>query len=257
MTDSNITKVLDLLHVPLTVISQGAEAIVFKSNTHPYLSSTDEYIIKYRPPKLYRHPKIDTMITKNRTAGEVKFMNKLTKLDIPSPNLIGADFNNGIIFMEMLGQLLPNGMVSSLKNWFWYLEKELSPDDCLDEKVHQMCLKVGHLIARLHLNDMIHGDLTTSNILLHHSSPYLIDFGLSSYSGLAEDKAVDIYVFERAILSTHSVYSETYNKWFLEGYEEIHKSKQYAKSNGVKKLNDTLSRLADVRLRGRKRSMLG
>ena len=76
-----------------------------------------------------------------------------------------------------------------------------------------VCQKVGQLIGRLHLNDMIHGDLTSSNIILtevdtkknedtdaNNSSVYfepaLIDFGLSSFSGLAEDKAVDLYVLE-------------------------------------------------------------
>lgn len=245
-----------LPNIPLTMVSQGAEALVFKTTTHPYLPSQNPVIIKFRPPKPYRHPKIDASLTKNRTIGEAKFMYKLTKLGIRAPALILTDFNNGIIWMEFLGSELPNGEVSSLKNLLWYYEKTKTREECLSDDVKQLCVSVGALIAKLHLNDMIHGDLTSSNILLEGKEPVLIDFGLSSYSGMAEDKAVDLYVLERAILSTHSLFAEDYNKWLLEGYEETHKQKQYGK-NGTKKLVEVIRKLEDVRLRGRKRSMLG
>ena len=65
---------------------------------------------------------------------------------------------------------------------------------------------IGHSIGRMHAIEVIHGDLTTSNMLLRSSSPpsiVLIDFGLSYVSALVEDKAVDLYVLERALASTH------------------------------------------------------
>lgn len=128
-------------------------------------------------------------------------MYKLSKLGIACPALISCDLSNGIIWMENLGIDLPNGNVSSVKNWLWYLEREASESDCTGNRVKQVCFKVGQLIGRLHLADMIHGDLTTSNLILTGSEeswePALIDFGLSSFSGLAEDKAVDLYVLDR------------------------------------------------------------
>lgn len=262
MTDSIIAVAQKHLpNIPLTIVSQGAEALVFKTETHPYikkpyLSNQKQFIIKFRPPKPYRHPKIDASLTKNRTIGEAKFMYKLTKLGIKAPALILTDFNNGIIWMEFLGSELPNGDVSSFKNLLWYYEKTKTKEMCLGEDVRQLCISVGSLIAKLHMNDMIHGDLTSSNILLEDKEPVLIDFGLSSYSGMAEDKAVDLYVLERAILSTHSLFAEEYNMWLLQGYEETYNSKEYGKQ-GVKKLVEVMRKLEDVRLRGRKRSMLG
>eukprot|EP00126_Sphaerothecum_destruens_P010734 Sdes_comp20798_c0_seq4m17081 len=64
---------------------------------------------------------------------------------------------------------------------------------------------IGVLVAKLHRENIIHGDLTTSNMLLEGNSEniILIDFGLSYVSSLAEDKAVDLYVLERAFASTH------------------------------------------------------
>ncbi|CAH6721630.1 EKC/KEOPS complex subunit Bud32p [[Candida] jaroonii] len=234
----------------MDVVSQGAEAVVFVTTSHPYCSQpaveNDKYIIKYRPSKKYRHPKIDAQITKNRTVGEVRFMNKLEKLGINSPSVISADYVNGIIWMEFIGDGLPNGDISSVKNYLWYLEKNDDDDGCVSDEVQSMLVAVGRLIGELHANDMIHGDLTSSNILLNGKEPYLIDFGLSSISSLAEDKAVDIYVLERAIESTHSVFADSYNKWLLKGYVQ-----------GNKKSKEVLARLEEVRLRGRKRSMLG
>lgn len=250
-----------LTGIPLSVISQGAEALVFKTKVHPYLTSPslankEAFIIKYRPPKPYRHPKIDASITKNRTIGEVRFMSKLQKLGVNAPAVILADLDNGIIWMEYLGTELPNGDVSSFKNHLWYLERNKEPSFCTDDDVKLLCQEVGKLIGKLHLNDMIHGDLTSSNILLQDGQPLLIDFGLSSYSGMPEDKAVDLYVLERAIDSTHSVYAKQYNEWMLEGYEQIHMDKEYGKQ-GTKKFVEVSRKLDDVRLRGRKRSMLG
>lgn len=70
---------------------------------------------------------------------------------------------------------------------------------------------IGSELAKMHLADIIHGDLTTSNMMLRHPSStadsktqlVLIDFGLSYQSNLTEDKAVDLYVLERAFSSTH------------------------------------------------------
>lgn len=247
MTDAVVKTITALIPgVSMDVVSQGAEAVVFVTSNHPYCVqpalSNDKYIIKYRPSKKYRHPKIDAQITKNRTVGEVRFMNKLEKLGINSPSVILADYVNGIIWMEFIGDDLPNGAISSLKNYLWHVEKT---GDGVGDDVQHIMIQVGRLIGELHTNDMIHGDLTSSNILLQ-TDPYLIDFGLSSISSLAEDKAVDIYVLERAIESTHSVFAEKYNEWLLKGYQQ-----------GNKKWKEVLGRLEEVRMRGRKRSMLG
>ncbi|CAI5759710.1 unnamed protein product [Candida verbasci] len=251
MTESLISTLEDKIpNIKLNCISQGAEALVFESDTHPYYNDSKNCIIKYRPSKPYRHPKIDLQITKQRTIGEVKFMYKLCKLGIPCPNIITTDFPNGIIWMEFIGYKLENNEISSFKNWLWYLEKNGNDHDPLKKEVEFVCIKVGELIGKLHLNDMIHGDLTSSNmILVQDDVPHLIDFGLSSFSGLPEDKAVDLYVLERAIMSTHSVYAESYNRWLLKGYQQGYTNKS--------KYKEVIKRLEDVRLRGRKRSMLG
>jgi len=117
---------------------------------------------------------------------------------------------------------------------------------------------IGIEIAKMHLADIIHGDLTTSNMMLRHPSFYtsrdseiptelvLIDFGLSYQSSQVEDKAVDLYVLERAFSSTHPDSEPLFASVLT----------AYAKQLG-KEWPAISWRLDDVRLRGRKRSMVG
>ncbi|QPG77196.1 hypothetical protein FOA43_004603 [Brettanomyces nanus] len=253
---------------PLHLISQGAEALIFISDHHPYLPSdlkgldldnATKYIIKYRPPKPYRHPKLDRQITATRTSSEAKLLHKLFQLGVKAPKLVAMDAPNGLIWMEFLGYKLPNGNFSSLKNWLWILEEQSTKENliALDDNVKDCCTSIGRLIGILHLNGIVHGDLTSSNIVLTDEEthkPSLIDFGLSSYSGMPEDKAVDLYVLERALNSTHPVYAQKYTEWVLQGYHDVH---QEDGKKGFKKYTQTMERFKEVRMRGRKRTSNG
>lgn len=128
---------------------------------------------------------------------------------------------------------------------------------------------VAELVARLHDGGIVHGDLTTSNVLVEAraggadavpgaaasaaaatdtAAPrlVLIDFGLSSFSTLPEDRAVDLYVLERALSSAHPEAGARLFEAFLEAYRR--RSRNWC---------STLKKFADVRMRGRKRSMVG
>lgn len=254
-------------NIPLHLISQGAEAVVFTTSVHPYLpeDATSEnktnYIIKFRPPKKYRHPSIDKSLTKHRTLSESRILAKLYQIEgLHVPNIIACDTNNGCIWLEFLGEDLPSDAgFSNLKNFLWMFAKDGA--DPYDPLVLETLRKVGEQIGLLHWNDYCHGDLTSSNIVLVRDKtegnkwvPHLIDFGLGSTSNLVEDKGVDLYVLERAILSTHSSYSEIYNKCIIEGFSSIYERNGKL---GLKKLKEITKRFEEVRLRGRKRSMLG
>lgn len=99
----------------------------------------------------------------------------------------------------------------------------------------------------MHDGGLIHGDLTTSNMMLCDGSRHLvlIDFGLSALSGIPEDKAVDLYVLERAFNSLHADSADMFEA-IMAAYKQH--SKQWSA---------TWNKLADVRLRGRKRVMVG
>lgn len=91
------------------------------------------------------------------------------------------------------------------------------------QSVHEQSLKsIAHILRKMHAQHLIHGDLTTSNIMIRNRTPdaagdiqkedvVLVDWGLSSFSALIEDKAVDLYVLERAWISTHPTLEHAVN----------------------------------------------
>jgi len=124
-----------------------------------------------------------------------------------------------------------------------------------DEQLVELMRKVGNAVGGLHKAGIIHGDLTTSNLMLQKPKSgtagdldgeiVLIDFGLATQSVQDEDRAVDLYVLERAFGSTHPQAESL--------FQEVLRT--YAKSYSSGKV--VLKRLEEVRMRGRKKSMIG
>jgi len=118
-------------------------------------------------------------------------------------------------------------------------------------RLKALASEVGVACGKMHAAGIIHGDLTTSNILIDTSKSdkltlCLIDFGLSHVENSAEDKAVDLYVLERALTATFSNIP-----WF---FDILLGAYRKAYSNGGEEVYD---KLEEVRLRGRKRTMVG
>ncbi len=115
------------------------------------------------------------------------------------------------------------------------------------EAANAWAKEIGVAIGKMHDADVVHGDLTTSNIMIRDADEkaVLIDFGLSTVSTVLEDKAVDLYVLERAFISTHP------------GSEELVKSCLESYRFACRKGTPILNKLEIVRQRGRKRDMFG
>eukprot|EP00823_Brevimastigomonas_motovehiculus_P008537 TRINITY_DN784_c0_g2_i1.p1 TRINITY_DN784_c0_g2~~TRINITY_DN784_c0_g2_i1.p1 ORF type:complete len:360 (-),score=128.00 TRINITY_DN784_c0_g2_i1:1306-2385(-) len=89
-------------------------------------------------------------------------------------------------------------------------------------------------------------DSASSSTDASRFSLVMLDFGLSYTSHLIEDKAVDLYVLERAFLSTHPNSQNMFNQ-ILQAYA----------SSSDQKAQQVIAKLDAVRLRGRKRTMVG
>lgn len=130
--------------------------------------------------------------------------------------------------------------------------------EAAQEGLEGLMRRIGAAVGRLHASGVVHGDLTTSNMMLRPQAGeevktgglegeiVLIDFGLAVQTVQEEDRAVDLYVLERAFGSTHPREEGLFESCVLEGYRSAFK--------GAK---GTLRRLEDVRMRGRKKSMIG
>ncbi|KAL4234058.1 TP53 regulating kinase [Mactra antiquata] len=218
-------------------IKQGAEAKVYAENFYgrPCIS-------KERFSKGYRHPTLDKSLTLQRLKAEIRAMSKCRNLGIPVPTLYFVDTSTSTFYMEEI--------VNSQTVRDYIVSIQTSDPDGAMQKLSPLAEKIGKILSKMHCGKVIHGDLTTSNMLLRGDPSdldiVLIDFGLSFSEGLAEDKGVDLYVFERALLSTHPNTEELF-KVVIEAY----------KKENVKESADAISKLDEVRMRGRKRTMVG
>ena len=111
----------------------------------------------------------------------------------------------------------------------------------------EIATRIGEMIGKMHDVDIVHGDLTTSNIMVRENTreTVLIDFGLGAMQAINEDKAVDLYVLERAMLSTHP------------GCEKLIAAVLQAYRFACRQGTVILFKLEQVRLRGRKREAFG
>ncbi|XP_041978461.1 EKC/KEOPS complex subunit TP53RK [Aricia agestis] len=232
----------------LKLYKQGAEARLYEC---VYLGKPT--IIKERFQKKYRHPDLDTTITKERIKNEARSIVRCKAAGVRTPTLYLVDFDRRRIYMEHFTNSI------TVKDLLIYYKKAN-----IDESApNTVAKKIGETVRKIHDNNIIHGDLTTSNMLLIQNSPseasdhtkwlkydnlniILIDFGLSFIDSSTEDKGVDLYVLERAVISTHNDYPDLFNK-ILDSY----------KKSGKSNIKEVMSKFEDVRARGRKRTMVG
>jgi len=188
----------------------GAEANIYRQGN---------LILKERVKKQYRHEKIDMLIRKKTTRFESRLLEKASKI-IPVPKIINVDEKNMLISMEYIDG-------EKLRDCFDFVDKK------------EVCIKIGTQVAKLHDNNIIHGDLTTSNMIVKEGNIFFIDFGLGYISTRIEDKAVDLHLLKRALDSKHYKDAEKCFNLVLKGYQ---KSKDY---------NLIMDRFEKVEKRGR------
>ncbi|PKS07567.1 hypothetical protein jhhlp_006171 [Lomentospora prolificans] len=234
---------------PPTLITQGAEGRLYKTT---YLLPSIPCALKYRLPKPYRHPVLDQRLTRHRIVSEARILARCRREGISVPAVFAVDENSGCLTVEWIEG---EPVRASLNRW---LLQNLEADAGADSHVNGLMKRVGQAVGKLHQIGVVHGDLTTSNMMLREKNNsggdgsgvldgeiVLIDFGLASQSFQDEDRAVDLYVLERAFGSTHPR-AEVLFDVLLEGYKET-----------FKQANVAIKKLEEVRLRGRKRSMIG
>lgn len=173
------------------IIGTGAEAI---------LVHEDGKLIKKRIKKSYRIEILDEKLRKQRTKKESKLLEKASKL-IAVPKIIKTNEKTKEIDMEFLEG------------------KKLSENLDNLENAEEICIEIGKNIAKLHDADIIHGDLTTSNMILKDKKIYFIDFGLGFESKKIEDKAVDMHLIKQALEAKHFKHYERFFQAILEGYK--------------------------------------
>jgi TP53 regulating kinase-like protein len=183
------------------LIKKGAEASLYLEEWQGR-----KVIIKRRLPKFYRLPELDLRIRTRRTIHEPQLIHSAKEAGVPTPTIYMVDVSKATIIME-------------------YIEgtqvKQLLDDIDTKERL-LLCRTIGTMIGRLHVHGIIHGDLTTSNMIRNsHGKVILVDFGLSERSKELEALGVDLHLMQRALHSSHFKYAEESFTAVLEGYTRV------------------------------------
>ncbi len=185
----------------IRLLKKGAEASLFLTEWYER-----KVIIKVRVPKKYRPEELDEQIRNYRTIHEPQLIHEAKAAGVPTPLIYMVNVHHSSITMEYIeGQQIKQVLNSVSK-----IER------------HDLCVKIGEFIARLHKQGLIHGDLTTSNMILNPNGKiFFIDFGLGEKNIELEAKGVDLHLLKRALQSTHYQHWEECFQNVLCGYTSI------------------------------------
>jgi TP53 regulating kinase-like protein len=182
----------------LTLIAKGAEANLWLDQDWNGL----KVLVKKRGKKKYRHPELDAEIRRSRTIREASVIHRAKEAGVLTPLIYQVDVDEAAIVMEYVEGRKVRDIVADL-------DKE--------ERV-ALFRSIGESAGRLHGAGIIHGDLTTSNIIESSGRVVFIDFGLAEVSTETEKRGVDLNLMHRMLTSTHFTHIQELFSAFREGY---------------------------------------
>jgi len=205
----------------METIALGAESIIYKVRRWDR-----PLILKWRQTKPYLFRDIDSQLNRLRTGRECKMLTMARTLGVPTPAVYSVDLVNHTILMDYIEGTQFKQIVDTLSS----------------TRLSQLCHLFGRLIAFLHRGDIVHGDPTTSNLIVDDDFRlWMVDFGLSEMNATVEMKGVDLHLLRRALETTHWDLEDIMLKATLEGYTQTLEEDA----------NDILSRMNEIRERGR------
>jgi TP53 regulating kinase-like protein len=204
------------------LLKKGAEASLYLADWHGR-----KVVIKARLPKRYRPAELDAKIRGYRTAHEPQLMHEAKKAGVPTPAIFLVDMKNASITMEFV----EGKQVKQVLGGVSKKEKQ------------ELCARIGELIGKMHKHGVIHGDLTTSNMILSAEGKiFLVDFGLGEKNTELEARGVDLHLMKRALQSTH-------NQFAGECFEHVMRG--YCASVGAEDTKNVLEKIREIERRGR------
>jgi TP53 regulating kinase-like protein len=205
-----------------TLLKKGAEASLYLTEWHGR-----RVVVKARLPKRYRPDQLDLTIRSYRTVHEPHLMHEAKRAGVPTPTIFMVDVKNAAITMEFV----EGRQVKTLLDWLPKADR------------HRLCIKIGKLIGRLHAHSIVHGDLTTSNMILTAGGRiFLVDFGLGDKTAETEARGVDLHLMKRALQSTHYQFAEECFSAVLDGYAAV---------VGAESTERVLEKIREIEKRGR------
>ena len=204
------------------LLKKGAEASLYLADWHGR-----KVVIKARLPKQYRPEELDAKIRSYRTAHEPQLMHEAKKAGVPTPAIFLVDMKNASITMEFVEGKQVKQVLGSVSK----------------KEKQELCVRIGELIGKMHKHGVIHGDLTTSNMILSAEGKiFLVDFGLGEKNTELEARGVDLHLMKRALQSTHYQFAG-------ECFEHVMRG--YCAAVGAEDTKNVLEKIREIERRGR------
>ena len=159
-------------------------------------------VFKLRKPLPYRLAALDSQLRAQRTAREAEMIHAAKEAGVAAPHIYFASPATSTLVMEFVGGPRMKDAV----------------DEASPRRVRPSFEALGGSIAKLHSAGIMHGDLTTSNVIVRGGAPVFIDFGLALRSSRVEDHAVDLRLVKETITGAHSRVSGPALEALLDGY---------------------------------------
>lgn len=202
----------------MNLIKRGAEAEIYLSEWR-----NRQVVLKRRVVKSYRHEEIDRRLREARTRLEAKLISEARSFGVPTPIIYDVDTQKSQITMEYVDGKQIKEVLHNVEN----------------EEQKKLCVEIGKCVGKFHKNDLIHGDLTTSNMILRGDRIYFIDFSLGGKNREIEAKGVDLHLLSEAFESTHSEILDMFD-FVLEGY-----------NNEYEEADKVIAKVKEIEKRGR------
>jgi TP53 regulating kinase and related kinases len=213
---------MDSSTLDLHPLHRGAEADLFLSQMPPWKT-----VVKRRVRKVYRHQELDTKIRKERTVREASSIRDARIAGARTPSILGLDLERFSIIMTFVEGLVARDAIDTMR----------------DSSRLTLLEELGRQVGFLHSAGIVHGDLTTSNIILpDDGKPFIIDFGMATKSSEPEDLGTDLHLLQRSLIATHAIDATSLFKRVAKGYRE---------SVGDKIAESSLRKAAEIARRGR------
>jgi len=213
---------MDSSTLELHPLHRGAEADLFLSEMPPWKA-----VVKRRVRKAYRHEELDAKIRKERTVKESSAIHEAKIAGAKTPSILGLDLDRSSIIMTFIGGRVARDSMDTMK----------------DTRRLPLLEELGRQVGLLHSAGIVHGDLTTSNIILpEDGKPFIIDFGMASRSSEPEDRGTDLHLIQRSLVATHALDPASSLRRVAKGYRE---------SAGDKIAESSLRKAAEIARRGR------
>jgi len=158
---------------------------------------------KARVPKTYRLKELDDGLRRSRIRTEARLMAEARTAGVSVPILYDIDLEEAQIVMEYipgptLKEVLDRGGPGSLA----------------------AAREMGRVVGRLHRGGIVHGDLTTSNMLWRDGRIVMIDFSLGAKDRGREARGVDLHLLREGLVSAHAR-ATSYYREVVRGYREV------------------------------------